>query len=103
MIGINVKKKRFTLLYLEENELYVQDLSGSCTFPDYATGSKRYQEFCVAKLSIMMYRVEKGKIHVCSRSLIFEPNNMSIPIQKFLFRFMKTEPRRSKEHNSSSH
>jgi len=42
MIGINVKKKRFTLLYLEENELYVQDLSGSCTFSDYVTGTKRY-------------------------------------------------------------
>ena len=45
MIGISVKKKRFTLLYLEENELYVQDLSGTCTFPDFANGTKRYQPF----------------------------------------------------------
>jgi len=28
---------------LEENELYVQDLSGSCTFPDYSSGTKRYE------------------------------------------------------------
>ena len=52
MIGINVKKKRFTLLYLEENELYVQDLSGSCTFPDYITGSKRYKFVGLEKLMI---------------------------------------------------
>jgi len=92
MIGINVKKKRFTLLYLEENELYVQDLSGSCTFPDYITGSKR---------------VEKGKIHLCSKSIIFEPSNVNVPIQKFLFKYLKNDPRRSLEifnekHNDTS-
>jgi hypothetical protein len=42
MIGLKVKKKRFTLLYLEENETYVQDLTGSCTFYDFNAGAKKY-------------------------------------------------------------
>ena len=42
MITFNVKKKRFTLLYLEENEIYVQDLTGSCSFPDPETKQRRY-------------------------------------------------------------
>jgi hypothetical protein len=42
MIGLKVKKKRFTLLYLEENEVYVQDLSGSCTFYDFTSNNRKY-------------------------------------------------------------
>mmetsp|Transcript_8685 Transcript_8685/g.7637 ORF Transcript_8685/g.7637 Transcript_8685/m.7637 type:complete len:94 (-) Transcript_8685:2376-2657(-) len=92
MIGLKVKKKRFSLLYLEENEVYIQDLTGSCTFFDFNTGQKR---------------MEKGKIHLCSKSLIFEPNNWDASIYKFLFREMTMKPIRSlelfnKKHGDSS-
>jgi hypothetical protein len=43
MIGLKVKKKRFTLLYLEETEVYVQDLTGSCTYWDFQANSAKYE------------------------------------------------------------
>jgi len=78
MLALNIKKKRFTLLYLEENEVYVQDLTGSCSFTDPSTNQRK---------------LEKGKIHLCSRSIIFEANNANVPIYKFLFKDMKKEPK----------
>jgi factor associated with neutral sphingomyelinase activation len=90
MIGLKVKKKRFTLLYLEENELYVQDLTGSCTFYDFTANQRKYAFDFSA-----YFRTEKGKLHICSKSLIFEPNNLNINIQKYLYREMKTKPKRS--------
>ena len=41
MIGLKVKKKRFTLLYLEETEIYVQDLTGSCILFDFQTNTQK--------------------------------------------------------------
>lgn len=108
MLAFNVKKKRFTLLYLEENELYVQDLTGSCSFPDPSSDTRKYfhfvllilfqtflRAFCNAEV-LILHRSEKGKIHLCSKSIIFEANNPNIPIYKFLYRDLKTEPKRSK-------
>ena len=37
MIALKMKLKRFSLLYLEENEIYTQDLTGIITFKDSNT------------------------------------------------------------------
>ena len=42
MIGLKAKQKRFSLYFLEENELYTQDLSGFCLILDNETQKERF-------------------------------------------------------------
>lgn len=63
------KKKRFSLLFLEEGEIYTRDCTGFRQIPD----------------SYMNISQQKGKIHLCSKSLIFEPDDKDCKIIKYSF------------------
>ena len=41
MIGFKANKQRFNLFYLEENELYKQDLSAICIYKDIHTNEEK--------------------------------------------------------------
>ena len=59
MIGLKAKQKRFSLYFLEENELYTQDLSGFCIISDNETQKERFIRFC--SLSKLKNLLEKKK------------------------------------------
>mmetsp|Transcript_6052 Transcript_6052/g.6750 ORF Transcript_6052/g.6750 Transcript_6052/m.6750 type:complete len:935 (-) Transcript_6052:159-2963(-) len=73
MIGFKKKQKRFSLLHLEEDELYIKPFSGS-RFRTVSDGDGKIEE------------VHKGTIHVCSRSVLFEPERSEFPLTKYYFR-----------------
>ncbi|CAG9322235.1 NSMAF_3 [Blepharisma stoltei] len=64
-----VKKKRFSLLFLEEGEIYTRDCTGFRQHPDMFPNPTQ----------------EKGRIHLCSKSLIFEPEDANSAIIKYAF------------------
>ena len=37
-------------------------------------------------------RIEKGKLHMCSRSLIFESEKSETPIFKYFYRYYNSQP-----------
>lgn len=45
MISFHAAKNRFSLYYLEENELYIQDLSAYVTFYDSKLNEERWIQF----------------------------------------------------------
>lgn len=75
MIGFHSTKNRFSLYYLEENELYIQDLSANVTFYDFKMNEEKYLSWIT-----IYFRRERGKLHVCSRTLIFEPERSDLPL-----------------------
>lgn len=76
MHSLGKKKKRFSLLFLEDGETYILDSMG------FRHHSDSYPE----------KRQEKGRIHICSRSLIFEPVDMETPIVRYSYRDMVKAP-----------
>jgi len=76
MHSLSRKKKRFSLLFLEEGEIYTRDCMG------YRHHRELYPE----------RHQEKGRIHICSRSLIFEPEDPETPIAKYAYRDMTEAP-----------
>ncbi len=64
MIGLKAKQKRFSLYFLEENELYTQDLSGFCLILDNETQKERFftqKTFLNNKFSFLKTSLEKKK------------------------------------------
>lgn len=79
MLWIPSKKaKRFTLYHLEENEIYIRDFSGTCTYVEPLTGEERQRD--------------KGKYYICSKSIVFEAEKQSTPLLKFKFDSMRQGP-----------
>lgn len=76
MHSLGKKKKRFSLLFLEEGEMYTRDCMG------FRQHSDAYPE----------KRQEKGRIHICSRSIIFEPIDMETSIVRYSYRDMVRSP-----------
>jgi factor associated with neutral sphingomyelinase activation len=76
MRSLGKKEKRFSLLFLEDGESYARDCMGlrfhSSLYPDK--------------------RQEKGRLHICSRSLIFEPEDSETPVVRYNFRDMTDSP-----------
>ena len=70
--------KRFTLYHMEENEIYIQDFFGNCSFHDFASNEPKSKD--------------KGKFYICSKTIVFESDNKNIPLTKFKFESMKTLP-----------
>lgn len=75
MIALGKKVKRFSLLFLEEGEIYTRDCMGF-----------RFHQMFPER------RQEKGRIHICSRSLLFEPEDIETPVVKYCFRDMPGAP-----------
>lgn len=67
--------KRFNLYHMDENEIYIQDFYGNCTFYDYATNQMKTKD--------------KGKFYLCSKSMVYESDNKNIPLQKYKFQYIK--------------
>lgn len=63
--------KRFTLYHLEENEIYIQDFYGECTFYDYSSNESKVRD--------------KGKFYLCSKTIVYESDNKIIPLVKLKF------------------
>ncbi len=63
--------KRFSLYHMEENEIYIQDFFGTCTFHDFSSSELKTKD--------------KGKFYACSKTLVYESDNKNIPLQKFKF------------------
>ncbi|XP_023211855.1 BEACH domain-containing protein lvsF-like isoform X1 [Centruroides sculpturatus] len=64
------RKERFSLLLLEPSEIYFEDysvFSYPANFPEEEA----------------IKRKQKGRLKVCSKSLVFEPNDINKPILKF--------------------
>ena len=76
MHSLGKKKKRFSLLFLEDGEMYTRDCMG------FRQHTDSYPE----------KRQEKGRIHICSRSLIFEPVDPESPLVRYSFRDMVRSP-----------
>ena len=72
------KSKRFTLYHMEENEVYIQDFYGNCTFYDLNTSELREKD--------------KGKFYICSKSIVYESDNRNVQLMKYRFESMKNLP-----------
>lgn len=70
--------KRFNLYHMEENEIYIQDFFGNCTFYDFNTNEIKNKD--------------KGKFYLCSKNIVYESDNKNIPLLKLKFEFMKALP-----------
>ena len=70
--------KRFTLYHMEENEIYIQDFFGFCSFFDFNSNEAKTKD--------------KGKFYLCSKSIVYESDNKNIPLVKLKFESMKTLP-----------
>jgi factor associated with neutral sphingomyelinase activation len=76
MRSLGKKEKRFSLLFLEDGESYARDCMG------FRFHTSLYPE----------KRQEKGRLHICSRSLIFEPEDSETPVVRYSFRDMTESP-----------
>lgn len=72
MFGVRLPAKRFTLLLLEEEEDYVADFVASCTWPTAVPGN------------VQQARSIPGSLRLCSRSLFFDPDDVRIPIIRWM-------------------
>ncbi len=82
MIGISASHSRFSLLILEENEQYLKDFICFITLANPSNPHVTITE-------------SKGKIFVCSRTLVVElENKNSAPASLFKYRYqdMKSAP-----------
>ncbi|KAE8997406.1 hypothetical protein PR001_g18595 [Phytophthora rubi] len=72
----NAQTTRFSLLLLEDGELFLDD-HGACRYlqPNART-----------------HRKVSGRIKVCTRGLFFVPHDLQLPILRFPFRCMTAEP-----------
>lgn len=71
MFSTTVEKRRLDLLHLEEYEVLTEENQCECMYT--VPGTERVIR-------------EKGKMYICSKSLIFEADNIALPIIKFLFK-----------------
>lgn len=78
------KKSRFNLLLLEYGEYFLEDFSAySIPFPSDSSG--RSFKYCESLKT-------QGRLKLCSRSILFEPNDSRKPIIRFPFKNFLSEP-----------
>ncbi|MCO5568968.1 hypothetical protein L7F22_022672 [Adiantum nelumboides] len=70
--------KRFTYLLLEEGEFYIQDWMAVCRFGSFGLDPQIGQP-----------RRIRGRLRLCSKSIFFEPDDISLPIIMFPFNKVK--------------
>lgn len=77
MFTTNALRKRLDLLHLEEYEVLTEEVPCRCSYflPDTLTRKE-----------------DKGRLYVCSKSLIFESSDENVPIFKYLFRSFPDKP-----------
>lgn len=72
MFGGRKAPKRFSLLLLEEGEDYVDDWVGGVVWPAAVSGNWQG----LPKLP--------GRLRLCSKSIFFEPDDVRIPIVRYV-------------------
>ncbi|KAH3744075.1 protein FAN [Pelomyxa schiedti] len=91
--GVTGSGSRFTLLYLDEDELYIDDCAAFYTslqtsatasggVPIYAAASPSRSQVFVNP-AVPFSRKLKGRLKVCSGSVIFDPEETKYPLLKF--------------------
>ena len=85
MHSLGHKKKRFSLLFLEEGEDYIKDSLCLRHHPDLYPDKRQ----------------EKGRIHICTRSIIFEPVDPETAIVRYSYRDIEKLPEESSKFNSN--
>lgn len=61
--SVQKPEKSFNLLYLDQDEFLISSLSCRLTSPEYQT--------------------ETGKLHLCTRGVVFQPSNSKLPLLRF--------------------
>ena len=77
MIGIHITKQRFSLYNLDEGEMFIKDFVATLKY--WEPTSKKKQTI-------------QGMLYLGSRSLIFEPDDVSFSLVKFKFKEMSSLP-----------
>lgn len=84
---------RFNLLLLEEGEYYFEDVSAYYYPPGIEDNqqAKRYgysSYICIFYTDHQICRRMKGRLNLCSHSVIFDPEDYKLPIIKFPFKYI---------------
>ena len=77
MIGIQIAKQRFSLYNLDEGEMFIKDFVAKIKY--FEPTKKRIESL-------------QGMLYLGSRSLIFEPDDVSFSLVKFKFKEMASLP-----------
>eukprot|EP00949_MAST-11_sp_MAST-11-sp1_P002446 g2446.t1 len=79
---------RFDLLCLEDGEFFLEDVAAiECKLPFAVSHSPRK-----GALATLVGNAAKGRLKICSRSLLFDPEDSSQAIRKYSLRGMQTMP-----------
>jgi factor associated with neutral sphingomyelinase activation len=82
-------RRRFNLLLLEEREYYFEDY-GAHLMPRDAMPAAAAAAAADSKQNVLVVgKPLKGRIHVCSRSLVFDPDESLYPVVRLPFRSIK--------------
>lgn len=82
-IGLPRPKSRFSLLTLDEGEIYIEDHAAIYQLPERGgSGSSFFSRF---RSSTSL----KGRLYMCSKSLMFDPQDLSYPIYKLYYKDLK--------------
>jgi len=79
---------RFTLLSLEENEYYFEDVGCTAGYP--AASEPSTSAASASGQQVPQRNTFKGRLHICSNSLYFEPEDQKQPIVKIPFASVRT-------------
>ncbi|KAG1668548.1 Protein FAN [Nymphon striatum] len=74
LYGGNSKQLRFSLLLLDPGEIYFEDY-GVNFYTSYFTSKSSEQS--------KFDNVQKGRLKICSKSIVFDPRDISFPVLKF--------------------
>ena len=79
--GSDVAQDRFSLLDLDPGEIYFQDFSVTLCRNDGDFG-RNVGEYRLSKTQ------SKGRLKICSKSFVFDPTDVAIPMIKFPLRYL---------------
>ena len=77
MYGVQIRESRFSLYNLDEGEMYIKEFVCKCKILNKSSETVEFLD---------------GIMHICSRSILFEPDNHSYPIVKFLYKYLNNQP-----------
>ena len=80
LIGLQRPKARFSLVTLDEGEIYIEDHAALYQPPERGT-SGSFSRFRSVSL--------KGRLYMCSKSLMFDPQDLSYPIYKIYYKDLR--------------
>ena len=78
--GVATTRHRFSLLHLDEGEDYVADFEGLCKVPTEGLPNACLQQSASGGQA---HRKLRGRIRLLSRSILFDPDDLVVPMLKF--------------------